>query len=617
MASRIFGRSGPLSVLASSVLFSASACAAQFHWGELEGQFDSALSFGTSIATANPDPALHNSANSDDGRLNFASGDVFSAVFKGTHDLELKHDNLGVFLRGTYWYDTALRDHDQRFKQVDDNNRKRSAKTAGSQLLDAFGYYLYDIDGQPGSLRLGKQVVNWGESTFIQGGLNVINPFNLAALRRPGSEVKDALVPVNLFYFTQNLTEALSVDGFYQLDWEQTQLDNCGTFFSNNDFLPDGCDGLDVGAKLLGNPTAVTGLAPFGVNLTREGVRIPRGSDQDARNSGQWGVSLRWYVAALDTEFGAYAANYHSRTPYLGTVSSPYFDNRRFAPQLCANLAIGLADCAAFLGSSAGQSLVGALRLGTSQYRVQYPEDIRLYGLSFSTTLRTGTALQGELSYRPNMPMQLNGTDIIQSLLNVDGRSPLLGDGLRPDSASTLFDGYRRKEMTQLQVTAVHAFSQVMGANQLLLIGEAGATYVGGLEGAYGPRYGRSGTFNSGELADNSVCVAISKTPEHCNDEGFMTPFSWGYRLRATWAYPNVIAGFDLRPNLSWAHDVHGTGPVEGSAFSEGSRAISVGLDATLASTYSLSVSYTDFIDGDYGTRGDRDFISLSLGVTF
>ncbi|WMY86591.1 DUF1302 domain-containing protein [Pseudomonas shirazica] len=617
MAFRASGLSGPLSLLASSALFSVPALAVQFNLGEFEGQFDSAFSFGTSISTANPDPALHNSANSDDGRLNFASGDVFSAVFKGTHDLELKHANLGVFLRGTYWYDTALRDHDQHFKQVEDNNRKRSAKTAGTQLLDAFGYYLYDIDGQPGSARLGKQVVNWGESTFIQGGLNVINPFNLAALRRPGSEVKDALVPVNLFYFTQNLTEALSVDGFYQLDWDQTQLDNCGTFFSNNDFLPDGCDGLDVGARLLGNPAAVAGLAPFGVNLTSEGVRIPRGSDQDARDGGQWGVSLRWYVAALDTEFGAYAANYHSRTPYLGTVSSPYFDNSRFAPQLCANLGIGPAGCAGFLGSAAGQSLVGALRLGTSQYRVQYPEDIRMYGLSFATTLRSGTALQGELSYRPNMPMQLNGTDIIQSLLNVEGRSPLLGDGLRPESASTLFDGYRRKEVTQLQVTAVHAFSQVLGANQMLLVGEAGATYVGGLEGGAGPRYGRSGTFNSGELADNSVCRAISKTPEHCNDQGFMTPFSWGYRLRATLTYPNVIAGFDLRPNLSWSHDVHGTGPVEGSAFSEGSKAMSVGLDATLASTYSLSLSYTDFIDGDYGTRGDRDFVSLSLGVTF
>lgn len=591
--------------------------AMQFQWGDVEGQFDSSLSFGVSLSTSNPDPDLHTSANSDDGRLNFGSGDVFSAPLKGTHDLELKHDNVGVFLRGTYWYDTALRDHDQRFKNVEDNNRKRSAKTAGAQLLDAFGYYLYDIQGQPGSVRLGKQVVNWGESTFIQGGLNVINPFNLSALRRPGSEVKDALVPVNLFYVTQNLTEALSFDAFYQLDWEQTQLDNCGTYFSNNDFLPDGCDGLDVGAKLLGNAAAVAGLTPFGVNLTEEGVRIPRASDQDARNTGQWGVSLRWYVSALDTEFGVYAANYHSRTPYMGTISSPYFNNTGFASQLCGNLGIGPAGCGAFLNSSSGQSLAGALRLGTAQYMVQYPEDIRLYGLSFATTLRSGTALQGELSYRPNMPMQLNGTDIIQSLLNVDARSPLVGDGLRPDQAGAAFDGYRRKEMTQLQVSAVHSFNQVMGASQLFLVGEAGATYVGGLEGRYGPRYGRSGTFNSGELADNSVCQAISKTPQHCNDEGFLTPFSWGYRLRATWVYPNLIAGFDLRPNLSWSHDVHGTGPVEGSAFSEGSKAISIGLDATLASTYSLSLAYTDYIDGDYGTRGDRDFVSIGLGITF
>jgi len=181
MASRISGRSGPWSVLASSVLFSASAGAAQFHWGELEGQFDSALSFGTSIATVNPDPALHNSANSDDGRLNFASGDVFSAVFKGTHDLELKHDNLGVFLRGTYWYDTALRDHDQRFKQVEDNNRKRSAKTAGSQLLDAFGYYLYDIDGQPGFS------ANWPIVIGLEASRTVPSCFSTIPATMPGS----------------------------------------------------------------------------------------------------------------------------------------------------------------------------------------------------------------------------------------------------------------------------------------------------------------------------------------------------------------------------------------------------------------------------------------------
>ncbi|WP_308117439.1 DUF1302 domain-containing protein [Pseudomonas tohonis] len=594
-----------------------NAMAVDFQFGDLEGQLDSSLSIGTSLSTANPDPKQLQSATGDDGRRNFRSGDAFSGIFKGSHDLELRQGDVGLFLRGSYWYDTVLRDQNQRFKNVEDDNRKRSAKTAGAELLDAFLYYNYAIAEQPGSARLGKQVVNWGESTFIQGGLNVINPFNLSALRRPGSEVKEGLVPVNMFYLSQNLTDSLSGDFFYQLDWEQTQLDNCGTFFSSNDFLADGCNGLDVGANLTGNASAVAGLTPFGVNLTEEGIRIPRAQDQDARNSGQWGLSLRWFAAALDTEFGAYLANYHSRLPYMGTFSSPYFTNTAFAPQLCANLGVPLANCAALLAGNTGQTLAGALRMGTSQYSAQYPEDIRLYGLSFSTNLATGTALQGEISYRPNMPIQLNGTDIIQSLLNNASRSPLIADGTRAAQNGALFDGYRRKEVTQAQVTATHSFAQILGADQLVVVGEAGATWVGGLEGTYGPRYGRSGTFGSGVLANNAVCLSTSRTPQHCNDKGYLTRFSWGYRMRAALSYPNAVAGIDLRPNLSWQHDVDGNGPGEGSAFSEGSKAISVGLDASLNNTYNASLAYTDYIDGDYGTRGDRDYLSISVGVNF
>lgn len=593
-----------------------SAMAVDFQVGEIEGQLDSSLSIGSSISTANPDPKQLNSATGDDGRRNFGSGDAFSGIFKGNHDLELRHGDMGLFLRGSYWYDYVLRDQDQRFKNVEDNNRKRSAKTAGTELLDAFVYYNYSIAEQPGSVRLGKQVVNWGESTFIQGGLNTVNPYNLSALRRPGAEVKEGLVPVSMFYVSQNLTDALSGDFFYQLDWEQTQLDNCGTFFSSNDFLADGCDGLDVGTVLTGNANAVRGLTPFGVNLTEEGIRIPRAKDQDARNSGQWGLSLRWFAAELDTEFGAYVANYHSRLPYMGTISSPYFSNNDFGPQLCANLGVPAGNCTAFLNGANGRTLASALRLGTSQYTAQYPEDIRLYGLTFSTNLDSGTALQGEISYRPNLPVQLNGTDVIQSLLKDPNRSPLIAEDIRPGGDGVLFNGYRRKEVSQAQVTATHSFAQVLGADQLMLVGEAGATWVGGLEGTYGPRYGRNGTYGNGVLASGN-CAAISKTPEYCNDDGFLTRFSWGYRLRAGLSYPNAIAGIDLRPNLSWQHDVEGNGPGEGSAFNEGSKAISVGLDASLNNTYNASLAITDFIDGDYGTRGDRDYVSISLGVNF
>ena len=50
---------------------------------------------------------------------------------------------------------------------------------------------------------------------------------------------------------------------------------------------------------------------------------------------------------------------------------------------------------------------------GNSEYFIEYPENIHLFGLSFSTTLPTGTAWSGEVSYRPNAPVQLNTTDIL------------------------------------------------------------------------------------------------------------------------------------------------------------------------------------------------------------
>jgi hypothetical protein len=109
-------------------------------------------------------------------------------------------------------------------------------------MLDAFVYHNYSIADEPGSVRLGKQVVNWGESTFIGGGINSINPIDVSAFRRPGSEIKEGLIPVNMFYLSQSLTENLSAEGFYQLEWDQTVVDNCGTFFSQPDVIADGCE---------------------------------------------------------------------------------------------------------------------------------------------------------------------------------------------------------------------------------------------------------------------------------------------------------------------------------------------------------------------------------------
>lgn len=636
----------PLAVSLASTL-AAPAFGVTFNIGEIEGQFDSSLSVGASWSVRGADKDLIGvnnggaglSQTTDDGRLNFKKGETFSKIFKGIHDLELKYGDTGVFVRGKYWYDFELKDEGRQFKDIDDHNRKEGAQASGGEILDAFVYHNYAIGNQPGSVRLGKQVVSWGESTFIMNSINSVNPLDVAAFRRPGAEIKEGLIPVNMFFVSQSLTDNLSMEAFYQLEWDQTVIDNCGTFFSQADVAADGCDD---GLRLLtNNPTSqatvngiingLNGAGVFGtignIDGNSEGVLVRRSGDRDARDSGQWGVAFRYFAESLDTEFGLYAMNYHSRTPFL-SATAPGANVYAAANQVY--------NPAAPLATGPAAALILA---GNSSYFMEYPEDIRLYGMSFSTTLPTGTAWSGELSYRPNAPVAYNTTDILFSAVRpLEGGTSMFG-GASPLAAIPGQDlhGYSRKEITQFQTTLTHFFDQVMGASRLTLVGEVAVTHVGGLESTDKGRYGRDPVFGPGQLPNvgapgfpagtatcgllNDLTVGGSTTPDasnvrkNCNDDGFVTSTSWGYRARAIWDYPDVFAGVNLRPSVSWSHDVNGYGP--NGLFNEGNKALSLGLDAEYQNTYTASLSYTDFFGGKYNTSVDRDFVALSFGMNF
>ncbi len=606
----------PLAVSLASTL-AGPAFGVSFNIGEIEGSFDSSLSVGASWSTSKANRDLIGANNggsglsqtSDDGHLNFKRGETFSKIFKGIHDLELKYGDTGVFVRGKYWYDFELKDESRPFKDISDNNRKEGAKSSGGQILDAFVYHNYSIADAPGSVRFGKQVVSWGESTFIGGGINSINPIDVSAFRRPGAEIKEGLIPVNMFYVSQTLTDNLSAEAFYQLEWDQTVTDNCGTFFSQPDVISDGCsNNLRVLNKRSTIPAAaLPTLGALGVDVNSEGVLVRRGPDRDARDSGQFGVAMHYNFEPLDTEFGAYFMNYHSRAPIFSAQGAPSAAYTRPLGPL------------------------GALRplivAGSSNYFVEYPEDIRLYGLSFSTTLPTGTAWSGELSYRPNAPVQLSTTDILFA-----GVTPIPGFG----NASVLkgtpgqdLHGYNRKEVTQFQTTFTHFFDQVMGASRLTTVGEIGVTHVGGLESKSQARYGRDPVFGPGTLP-GGFCNALNNSTAtgaglpnaaglntNCNNDGYTTATSWGYRARAIWEYPDVFAGVNLKPNVAWSHDVKGYSPGPGGNFEEGRKAVSLGLDAEYQNTYTASLAYTNFFGGKFSTVDDRDFVALSFGANF
>jgi len=601
---------------AIALAWGTQAQAVNFTLGEIEGTFDSSLSIGASWATQDADPDFISNFNvmgeegraasrtADDGRLNFKKHDAFSKIFKGIHDLSLKYEDSGVFVRGKYWYDFELKDGDQDFYDIDDHGRDRSAKASGAEFLDAFVYHNYQIGDLPGNVRLGKQVVSWGESTFIQNSINAINPIDVAALRRPGAEVKEGLIPVNMFYLSQGLTENLTAEMFYQLEWDKTVTDNCGTFFGG-DPVSKGCNDRLV----ITGPDFAPGVASNSLNIQAiaqglDNAYIPRAKDHEPGDSGQFGLAMRWFLPELnDTEVAAYAMNYHSRSPYLSFTRTTV--------------------------AGAPTTANTPDRVRTASYFVDYPEDIRLYGLSFQTNV-SGVALGGEVSYRPNMPLQINTADLNLAAVNQIGLingvpgavSPVFVDGFATNAPGAAIPGYKRMPVTQVQVTATTFFDQVLAASRLTLVGEVGYNRVSGLSTDTGDvRFGRSPTYGAGALVDNgAVCTGTaagtptaSNPQQECNNKGYYTSDSWGYRVRGKLDYPNVIAGINFSPSLAWSHDVNGTGV----SFEEGAKAVSLGLDADYQNTYTASLSYTNYFGGDFNTLVDRDFMSLSVGVNF
>ncbi len=315
------------------------------------------------------------SINSDDSRLNFDQGDLTSATVKMTNDIQANYQNYKFFARLSAFYDAVL---------GDEGSYERSAlRTEGYpdavrdiDLLDFYGSGDFNVGDLPLNVRLGKQVVNWGEATFILNGISSWNPLDVNAFRRPGAEIKEGLLPVWGAYASLGLPYDLSLEAFYQLDFEPIALDRPGTPFSTSDvarvgsgsggnedaatFVTSGTDGGGFLNRNCSQPHSITaafdaayeaaGLSQFScsagtnafldyqvdlpigqseqyrLDLNGGTADIRRLEDDEADDQGQYGFALRWYAEELNsTEFGFYFMNYHSRLPIVG---EKFFNNQ-------------------------------------------------------------------------------------------------------------------------------------------------------------------------------------------------------------------------------------------------------------------------------------------------
>jgi len=591
------------------------AQAADFYFGEDEDiqlSINSQLSIGSSWSMSDKNPRFYApshsfngipgtgySATTDDDTLNFDKGDAFTTIIKGINDIQLDKNGFGAFVRVKYWYDVALKDGDVPHGNgpngyvantpLSDDGFSDTAKFSGIQLLDAYLYGSFELGDTPLDIRLGRQVVSWGESTFIQGGINAINPFDVSALRRPGATLKEGLLPVGMLYANAGLTENLSAEAFYQYEWSKTEIDGCGTFFSPADYVADGCNYITFSPA--GDQHAIDA-----------GYYAKRVDDLEPDDGGQYGIAVRYYSEALnDTEFGFYYMNLHSRLPIASVYRSsnstnPVLGNTPFIP-FSMN---PLHDVTTTEGKLAAE-------MANAHYTIEFVEDLKVYGLSFATNV-SGFALSGEISYKPDVPTQINGNHAVGAALSEDPALPMTAR-LTPVDGGAYVAAWDAFDVTQLQVTAIQFFDQVLGASRVTFIGEVGLTLIGdgifnkdgGIEylGTPGYQYGRDTIFGMPSFDPS--------------EGGFKTDSAWGYRTRVEFDYPDLFSGVSLKPVLSWYHDVDGYS----DQFNEGSTVAAASVEALYKQKYSVTVSYTNFGGGEYNSIADKDFLALSFAMSY
>ncbi|MFT5940637.1 MAG: hypothetical protein ACI8R9_002776, partial [Paraglaciecola sp.] len=176
------------------------------------------------------------STNGDLSTLNYDKGEAFSTLFKGVHELDIQYKNMGLFVRGMYFYDFAMKDGNRDWQNSITGTTQDPCATSQAsdelcsdiRLLDAFFYADFDIGNIPVTVRVGDQVISWGESTFIQHGINTINPVDVSRAQAPGAELKEVFIPVGMVFASFGLTINTSLSMYYQYEWQRSRLPQAG-----------------------------------------------------------------------------------------------------------------------------------------------------------------------------------------------------------------------------------------------------------------------------------------------------------------------------------------------------------------------------------------------------
>jgi len=643
-----------------------------------DGFIGSGCSFSTQGVAFAAQPGSY-APNGDNGNLNFDKGDLVHAVAKLTSDISFGWGDYNFFVRPIYYFDANY----TRFEETHPDTTFYPRRTqlpqdakdrVGSDLeiLDYHASTTFDVLDRSVSVKVGNQVLNWGESSLLLfNSLNSVNALDATKIRFPGADLKEFFQPQGMVLVGADLAYSVSVEGWYAYEWKATRVDPVGTFFSQSDTLGTGGDHAILGFGKnpddpLGTYEPIDTCSGPGVCVDSAGLlgstasrTIYRDFAEERRrepDDGGYGVALKTFLEDFNngTELAFYYAKYPSRFPIASLFASDatcITDATDLAPAAAG----GACDVTPGSGQPAGFEPVP---VDTARLVIEYPEDINMYGISFNTTIGD-YALSGEYAYRDNLPVQIHTTDLTFAALNpaVPATSINLGattiPGRReafPDFVSVYRDitggyganeyirGYERLEVGQANLTVLRLIGgdNPIGASQMTILFEMGMNQVFNMPGLRELQFQGGGVDthisdasdgNDGINPDDpgvvggqdAVANNLRQNPTpHQDLDGFGASESYGYRLLNLTRWDSALFGANLETLTIIQHDVKGTTPGIGTNFIQGRKQFAFGIRFDYLSTYIGEVRYSWNTGGaKRDSVRDRDNIFVTLGVQF
>ena len=235
----------------------------------------------------------------------------------------------------------------------------------------------------------------------------------------------------------------------------------------------------------------------------------------------------------------------------------------------------------------------------------EYPEDIQVFGLTADKTFESVGNLALNLSYIPDMPLQINTPDLTTQAVTSSLGAPsnanipqgtqayINGYGLGDE-----VQGYREYDVERAELTFTTIIPQLLGADRTIVSVQNAFEYIPDLPDTEDIRFRRHTNFGVGGP----------------DEEGYVTDFSWGYQAAVISTYKDAIGAVTLKPGITYRHGVDGYSSDDALQENQRTLTLSLGMEYE---NLAAELSYTNYSDAKYSVVKDRDYVAFSTTYNF